>query len=185
MKGSGNLRHEIAKLRRKVEATEVSTRSKKFVRVSHQKQGEVIEKFKDVWQYKLAEVMEAHFGSKDKIPPPMAAVVSKGESLFLERIKHLRMAEQASWSAVEKFQSDPLCGSEAEDKKWRKAKKEADAEAERTKVKTKRGSGGFGARRGGQGGSGSGSGYSGGRSGGGYGGGYGGGHGVAPGVLGR
>ena len=127
MRGSGDLRHEIAKLKRKVEATEVSTRSKKFVRVSHQKQGEVIKKFKDVWQYELAGVMEAHFGSKDKIPPPMAAVVSKGESLFAERIKHLRMAEQASWSAVEKFQSNPLCGSEAEDKKWRKAKKEADA----------------------------------------------------------
>ena len=145
-KGTGDLRHEIAKLRRKVEAAEVST-SKKFVRTSHQKQGEVIEKFKDVWQYELAEVMETHFGSKDKIPPSIAAVVSKGELLFAERFKHLRMADKASWSAVEKFQSDLLCGSEVEDKKWRKAKKEADAEADRNKGKAKRGSGGFGARR--------------------------------------
>ena len=109
-KGAGNLRHEIAKLRRKVEAAEVST-SKKFVKTSHQKLGEVIEKFMDVWQYKLAEVMEAHFGSKDKIPPSIAAVVSKGESLFSERFKHLCMADKVSWSVVEKFQSDPLCRS--------------------------------------------------------------------------
>ena len=103
-----------------MEAAETSS-TKKFVRTSHQKQGEVIEKFKDVWQYELAEVMEGHFGSKDAIPPTIVKVISKGESLFAERLKHLRMANKASWLAVEKFQSDPLCESEAEAKMWKKA----------------------------------------------------------------
>ena len=49
------------------------------------------------------------------------------------------MADKTSWSAVEKFQADPLCDSEADAKQWKKAQKEADLVADRNRLKARRG----------------------------------------------
>ena len=55
--------------------------------------------------------------------------------MIATRERDLRMADVAGWCAVEKFTSDPLCANESEEKRWRKAKKEAEEELAREKVR--------------------------------------------------
>ena len=51
--------------------------------------------------------------------------MSKGEKEIDGRIKLLRMADRVLWLAVDKYQTDPLCEGEVDDKKWKQAVKEA------------------------------------------------------------
>lgn len=50
-------------------------------------------------------------------------VVRKGEELDL-RIKILRMADKASWLAVNDYVMDLLCENEEDDRKWKRTVRE-------------------------------------------------------------
>ena len=56
-----------------------------------------------------------------------------GEKEIDDRIKMLRMAEKASWLAVDKYAADPLCDNDEDDKKWKAAVKEAKEEQAKKK----------------------------------------------------
>ena len=70
---------------------------------------------------------------KRKIPSKPVAVVKKGEKEINDRIKVLKMADRVSWSAVDKYQADPLCDGDEDDKRWKQAVKEAKEERDRKK----------------------------------------------------
>ena len=67
------------------------------------------------------------------------------------------MADRVSWLAVDKYQADPLCDGEEDDRKWKQAVKEAKEERDKRKsypARRDRGSGpsSYGASSGGYGG---------------------------------
>ena len=51
------------------------------------------------------------------------------------RIKILRLANKASWMAVENYVTDPLCENDEDDRKWKKAVKEAKEELKNKRKK--------------------------------------------------
>ena len=69
--------------------------------------------------------LEEHFGDRKKIPAMLQSVVKKGEKEINTCIKVLKMADRVSWAAVDKYQADPLCDGDEDDKKWKQAVKEA------------------------------------------------------------
>ena len=77
--------------------------------------------------------MEEHFGDKKKIPSKLVAVVKRGEKEINDRIKILKMADRVSWTAVDKYQADPLCDGDEDDKRWMQAVKEAKEERDKKK----------------------------------------------------
>ena len=82
----------------------------------------------------LSKALEATFGSGVDVPADITACITAGEKVIAVRERDLRMADSASWLAVEKFSSDPLCANESEEKRWRKAQKEAKEEVARKKA---------------------------------------------------
>ena len=48
-----------------------------------------------------------------------------------DRKKVLKMADRVSWAAVDKYQADPLCDGDEDDKKWKQAVKEAKEEKDK------------------------------------------------------
>ena len=79
------------------------------------------------------DTLEEHFGDRTKIPAKLESVVKKGEKEINERIKVLKMADRVSWSAVDKYQADPLCDGDEDDRRWKQAVKEAKEEKEKKK----------------------------------------------------
>ena len=77
--------------------------------------------------------MEDYFGDKKKIPSKLVAVVKKGEKEINDRIKMLKVTDRVSWSAVDKYQADPLCDGDEDDKRWKQAVREAKEEKDRKK----------------------------------------------------
>ena len=76
-------------------------------------------------------VLEHYFGSKGKeVPASIEEVVKRGERKIDERIKCLRLVDKASWLAVDHYVRDPLCSTEEDDRKWKRAVKEAKEEVE-------------------------------------------------------
>ena len=61
----------------------------------------------------------------------MQLLVKKGEKEINNRIKVLKMADRVSWAAVDKYQADPLCDGDKDDKKWKQAVKEAREEKDK------------------------------------------------------
>ena len=61
--------------------------------------------------------LEEHFRDRKKIPAKLQSVVKKGEKEINTRIKVLKMADRVSWAAVDKYQADPLCDGDEDDKK--------------------------------------------------------------------
>ena len=59
------------------------------------------------------------------------SVVKKGVKEINNRIKVLKMADRVSWAAVDKYQADPLCDGDEDDKKWKQAVKEAKEEKDK------------------------------------------------------
>ena len=59
--------------------------------------------------------------------------MKKGEKEINERIKVLKMADRVSWAAVDKYQADPLCDGDEDNKKWKQAVKEAKEEKDKRK----------------------------------------------------
>ena len=62
------------------------------------------------------DALEEHFGDWKKIPAKLKSVVKKGEKEINERIKVLKMGDRVSWAAVDKYQADPLCDGDEDDK---------------------------------------------------------------------
>ena len=116
---------EVAQLRRQV-ASETGRMS--WSKLGHQCQYEVLQRIRGVFIMDLAKVLEVVFGSGADGPLGISAVIAAGEKLIAARERDIRMAENAGWLAVEKFSSDPLCANESEEKRWRKANKEAEEE---------------------------------------------------------
>merc|ERR1712041_12420 len=77
--------------------------------------------------------LEDHFGSKREVPEKIEGAIILGEKEIDNRIKLLKMADKASWSAVEKYAADPLCDDDEDDKKWKAAVKEAKEEQAKRK----------------------------------------------------
>ena len=121
---------EVAQLRRHVAAEAGRT---PWSKPGHQRQHEVLQKIRGVFVVNLAKALEATFGSRADIPLDILAVVAADEKSIATREPDPRMADSASWLAVEKFSSDPLCANESKEKRWRKAKKEADDETMKKK----------------------------------------------------
>ena len=90
-------------------------------------------KFRQMVVEDYRQVLEEHFGGRKKVPAKIEAVIIKGEKEIDGRIKVLRMADRVSWLAVDKYQADPLCEGEEDDKKWKQAVKEALEEKEKRK----------------------------------------------------
>ena len=63
------------------------------------------------------EALEEHFGDRKKILSKLESVVKKGEKEINNQIKVLKMADRVSWLAVDKYQADPLCDGEEDDRK--------------------------------------------------------------------
>ena len=76
-------------------------------------------------------VLERYFGARGKeVPTSIEEVIKKGESKIEERIKCLRLADKVSWLAVDHYVRDPLCSLEEDDRKCKRAVKEAKEEVE-------------------------------------------------------
>ena len=67
--------------------------------------------------------LEDYFGSRKEVPERIEEAIKIGEREVNERIKMLRMADKVSWSAVDKYVTDPLCDNDEDDKKWKAAVK--------------------------------------------------------------
>ena len=172
---------EVAQLRRQVALESVRT---PWSKAGHQRQYKILQKLRGTYVTDLTKVLERVFGSTEDIPVDINTVCAAGEKLVADREKHLRMADNSSWLAVDKYITDPLTENESDEKRWKKAKKEAEDEMEkkrlaRDKLPGGRGQyGGRSARNGGYGSgfrAGSGASYDSYRAGGYGGGGYGGG----------
>ena len=73
-------------------------------------------------------MLEEPFEGNRKVPAKIEVVFRKGEKEIDGRIKVLRMADQVSWLAVNKYKAYPLCEGEEDDKKWKQAIREAKEE---------------------------------------------------------
>ena len=65
------------------------------------------------------DALQEHFGDRKKIPTKLQLVVKKGEKEINTRIKVLKMADRVSWAAVDKYQADPLCDGDEDNRKWK------------------------------------------------------------------
>ena len=75
--------------------------------------------------------LEEYFGDRKKIPAKLQLLVKKGEKEINNRIKVLKMADRLSWAAVDKYQADPLCDGDKDDRRWKQAVKEVKEEKEK------------------------------------------------------
>ena len=75
-------------------------------------------------------VLDEYFGGKKNIPAKMEAVVRQGEEKIDERLQMLKMMDKVSWLAVDEYVADPLCKDEEDDKRWKKAVREAKEDAQ-------------------------------------------------------
>ena len=146
----------------------------KWNKMANQKQSEWNEDLKSIVINDLKLELERVFG--DEVPVSLASVITRGKEMFDGRSFDLRRADKHSWRVVELFKRDPLCVTETDEKRLRRAVK--DEEDEKKSKSSSRGRGvarGFKGAAGGRGGfGGSRCGYGGyGGRGGGYGGSYG------------
>merc|ERR1711989_40324 len=77
--------------------------------------------------------LEDYFGSKRDVPEKIEGAIKLGEKEIDNRIKLLKMADKAPWSAVEKYAADPLCDDDEDDEKWKAAVKEVKEEQAKRK----------------------------------------------------
>ena len=60
--------------------------------------------------------LEDHFGSRKDVPEKIEEAIKIGEKEIDERVKMLKMADKASWLAVDKYVADPLCDNDEDDR---------------------------------------------------------------------
>ena len=75
--------------------------------------------------------LEEYFGDRKKNPAKLQLLVKKGEKEINNCIKVLKMADRVSWAAVNKYQADPLCDGDEDNRKWKQAVKEAKEEKDK------------------------------------------------------
>ena len=160
----------------------VALAAKTWKKVSNQKQFEWNEELKAVVVGDMQVALEGVF--TDQMPLSLTNVLARGREMFKERADDLRRADKYSWRVNELYKRDPLCETENDEKRLRRAVKDEEDE-KKVKSAVQRGKAGGGRSFRGAGGRG---GFGGGRGGAGYGGGfgfgggrgyYGGGHGAA------
>ena len=78
------------------------------------------------------------------VPPSIKTVLEQGIKKLKERNRDLLRADDAGWHAVEQFHRDPLCDNETEEKRWKRAKKEAKEKMEKKATGPRGGGGGGG-----------------------------------------
>ena len=196
-------RSRSRELLRRMERMEEKARTTavKWDKLANEKQFLYLEQLKAVVVGDMVVELERLF--TDGMPASLQTVLERGKQLFKDRVDDLRRADKYSWRVNELFHRNPLCESENDEKRLKRAVKDEEDE-KKSKSGTSRGRGGggkffrggarggygsFGGARGGYGGYGfagpafhgggaaAGYGARGGGYGGGYGGGFGGGHG--------
>ena len=176
---SRELNRRLERMEQKVEKSSI-----KWNKMANEKQNEWNQDLKSVLIDDMGVQLERLHGNE--LPDSLITVLNRGKKIFEERSIDLRRSDKYSWRVVELFKRDPLCETETDEKRLRRAVK--DEEDERKSMagqrgkgvsRAYRGAGGRGAFGGGRGG-GYGGGFGGGLYGGrGYGGGaFGGGHGA-------
>ena len=75
--------------------------------------------------------LEEYFGDQKKIPAKLQLLVKKGEKEINNHIKVLKMADRVFWAEVDKYQADPLCDGDEDDRRWKQAVKEAKEEKDK------------------------------------------------------
>lgn len=176
---SRELNRRLDRMEQKVEKSSI-----KWNKMANEKQNEWNQELKSVLIDDMKVQLERLYG--DEMPDSLTTVLNRGKEMFEERTIDLRRSDKYSWRVVELFKRDPLCETETDEKRLRRAVKDEEDE-KKSKVgqrgkgvaRAYRGAGGRGAFSGGRGGGYGGS-FGGGPYGGrGYGGGaFGGGHGA-------
>ena len=115
------LKTQVRRLTEKLKDMEAS---RKWNSASNEKQYLHQVKIRQLCVEDFRDALEEQFGYKKKIPPKLVAVVKKGEKEINNRIKILKMADRVSWGAVDRYQADPLCDGDEDDKRWKQAVKE-------------------------------------------------------------
>ena len=142
---SAGLKTQVERLTEKVKYME---NKKRWNNLSNEKQYLHEVRVRQLAIEDVRKQLEDHFGSRREVPEKIEGAIRLGEKEIDKRIKLLKMADKASWSAVEKYAADPLCDDDEDDKKWKAAVKEAKEEQAKA-----RGSGyGYGNRNRGRGG---------------------------------
>ena len=78
--------------------------------------------------------LERHFGARGReVPASIEEVIKRGEEKIEERIKCLKLADKSSWLAVDHYVRDPLCQTDEDDRRWKRAIREAKEEMESRK----------------------------------------------------
>ena len=134
---------KVERLARRIAKEEIKSRDgKKWNKAGNQRQydfnADVIQNGEE-----LAEAMEKEFqGMSCPVPTSVKEVLKKGMDMMKTRNMDLRRADDAGWDAVEMYHRDPLCNTESDEKRWKKAKLEAKEKREKEKIKrTTRGGG--------------------------------------------
>ena len=141
---------EVERLTRKIVKDEIRSRDgQTWNRTGNLKQFEFNSDVLTV-QEDLGVALEKFFqGVGMEIPSSVNGILAQGKQKLNERNLDLRRADDAGWDAVEQFHRDPLCSTEDQEKRWKKAKKEAQEKREKDKDKktSVRGGGRGGASR--------------------------------------
>ena len=66
-------------------------------------------KIKQLLVEDVRKQLEDHFGSRTAVPEKIEEAIKIGEKAIDEQVKMLKMADKASWLAVDKYVPDPLC----------------------------------------------------------------------------
>ena len=101
---------------------------------NHEKQAEFNATVKETLVLKMEESLEEYFQGRE-VPPELSEVLEAGKKLLDQRERELRMADAASWLAVERYRQNPLCLDDADEKRWARARREAETEVDKKKKK--------------------------------------------------
>ena len=127
---------KVERVARRIAQEEIKSRDgKKWNKVGNQKQydfnAEVIQNGEE-----LVETLEKEFqGMSCPVPTSVEQIMKKGIEMMTKRNMDLRRADDAGWDAVEMYHRDPLCDTENDEKRWKKAKLEAKEKREKEKLR--------------------------------------------------
>ena len=119
---------ELALTVKKLERRQKDTYEYKNVGI--QKQAEFLQQVGDWMEDGLRVKLEAELGT---VPDDLQKVITTGESLVIERLHLLKIADKWGWSAVTEFTTTDLARTEAEEKKLKKIAKASEAKLEKQK----------------------------------------------------
>ena len=108
------LRTEIERMAEKLKCMEGR---KRWISISNKKQYLHQVRLRQLCVEDVRKQLEKYFGSRREVPQRKEEVIKLGEKEIDGRIKILRMADKVSWTAVEKFVSDPFCDNDEEDRR--------------------------------------------------------------------